>query len=112
MLPHNPLHNLDAIRESAPPITGDDIAENERSALYADHRRKQRVKNVLNWVFIVFVVITSIIAISIVSVRLLHLALPAGRQWLTADQIQSIDKLFFSGAVGGFLVSYFKRASD
>lgn len=107
------MENLNAIRaEAAPPLGGDHTAQDELRAKFHDGKRKERVKNVMNWVFIGFIIVASMIAVSVIAIRLIHLVLPAKQQWLTVDQIQGIDKLFFSGAIGGFLVNYFKRTNE
>lgn len=104
--------NLDSIQEPAHPKLNDKIAKKELQKKYGEINRSERIKNVLNWVFIIFIVIASTIAIGTVAIRLMHLAFPNKWQWLTAEQIQGIDKLFFSGAIGGFIASYFKKAND
>jgi hypothetical protein len=106
-----PLTNLDAIKELSHP-SEDSKAKQERDKYFGEHKRKERVKNVMNWVFIVFIIIVSVIATGIICIRLIHLALPAHIQWLTVEQQQGIDKLFFSGAIGGLLVSYFKKSNE
>jgi hypothetical protein len=104
--------NLDAIKEPAHPQLNDKIARKELQKKYGEMNRSERIKNVLNWVFVIFIVIAATIAIVTVAIRLLHMALPTELQWLTAEQIQGIDKLFFSGAIGGFIGSYFKKANE
>ncbi|MBP7557221.1 MAG: hypothetical protein KA821_13185 [Chitinophagaceae bacterium] len=47
-----------------------------------------------------------------IAIRLLHLILPESNKWLTDEQIQGIDKLFLSGAIGGLLTSYFKKSNE
>ncbi|MBC6400582.1 MAG: hypothetical protein GDA51_10140 [Ekhidna sp.] len=36
-------------------------------------------------------------------VRILHLLFPTNSHWLSETQIQSLDKLLFSGSIGGIL---------
>jgi len=103
---------LDTIREPIQPNYNDKIAKKERQKKFDELNRSERIKNVLNWVFVYFIIIASSVAIGTVAMRLVHLALPANLQWLTTEQIQGIDKLFFSGAIGGFIGSYFKKIND
>jgi hypothetical protein len=112
--PNNPPPpiNLGAISEPVLPIQTDRRAEEEKRANFSDLTRKERVKNVLNWVFIVFIIVASTIAVTVIAIRLVHLILPESNQWLTNEQIQGIDKLFFSGAIGGFIATYFKKSSE
>jgi hypothetical protein len=102
---------LDAITEETN-IPEDPTSKKERDKYYGEHKRKERFKNVMNWVFICFIIIISIVATGTIGVRIVHLILPPDRQWMSAEQIQGIDKLFFSGAIGGILVSYFKKVND
>lgn len=104
--------SLDKIQEPLHPNFNDKIAKKELQKKYGELNRSERVKNVLNWVFIIFIVLASTIAIATISVRLVHFALPSKWQWLTVEQIQGIDKLFFSGAIGGFITNYFRKAND
>lgn len=107
----NPVQpqQLDTVQESLLPGLDDAIAKKELRIKYGELNRTERVKNVQNWVFIVFIIIVSAIAIGTVAIRLLHLGLPPDRHWLTADQVQGIDKIFFSGTIGGLLVNYVKK---
>ncbi|RXK86249.1 hypothetical protein [Filimonas effusa] len=75
-------------------------------------KRHNTVQDVLHWVFIIFMLIVSLVATGIISCRLIHLALPDCYQWLTNEQIQGIDKLFFSGAIGGAVATYFKKVTS
>jgi hypothetical protein len=103
--------DLEAINEPSQPPGSDYKAEKEQKAYFAEHTRKQRVKTTLNYIFIAFIILTSLVAMVVICIRLIHLVLPPHLQWLTNDQIQGIDKIFFSGAIGGFLVNYFKKAN-
>lgn len=94
------------------PHPNDKIAVKELQKKYGEMNRSERTNNVLNWVFVVFLLIASSVAIGTIAVRLAHFALPEPLQWLTGEQIQGIDRLFFSGAIGGFIGSYFKNAND
>lgn len=103
--------NLGAINEPSIP-EGDYKAQKEQREVFSDHRRKERVRNTLNWIFIGFISITGVIAVSVISIRLAHLVLPQKNQWLSNDQVQVIDKVFFSGAIGGFLATYYKKVNE
>jgi hypothetical protein len=103
---------VNTVQESTEPCLNDVIAGKELKNKFGELNRAERVKNVLNWVFIIFIIIVSAIVIVTIAVRLLHLGLPLTRQWLTSEQIQGIDKLFFSGTIGGFLVNYVKKLSQ
>ena len=42
-------------------------------------------------------------------IRIIHLVLPPYILWLDADQIQVIDKMLFSGVIGGLITKYFEK---
>ena len=110
--PQSPLLNrLDAIKENTF-IPEDFKSKKELDKYYGEQNRKERLKNVINWIFIVFVCIISLVATIVIGMRLLHLVLSLERQWMTPEQLQNIDKLFFSGAIGGLLVTYLKKIND
>jgi hypothetical protein len=105
------LNNLDFIGEESSP--GEDrTSKREEEKLYGQHRRSERLSNNINIIFIIFVWVVGIIAISAIVCRLVHLVLPPQIRWLTDSDIQGIDKLFFSGAVGGLLVNQLKKIEN
>jgi len=103
---------LDSIKEEPQFDSGDKKAIKEQDKVFGEHNRSERLKNVTNWAFIFFVVVASVILVGVFAVRMAHLAISPQYQWLTNDQIQSIDKLFFSGAVGGVLANYYKKVNN
>jgi len=100
------------ITEPPPLLHNDKRARKELDAYFNEQLRKERLKNVTNWLFIFFIITAAVVATVGIAIRLLHLILPESNKWLTDEQIQGIDKLFFSGAIGGLLTSYFKKSSD
>jgi len=54
----------------------------------------------------IYVAFTAFIAVFVV--RLTHLIIPNNYHWLDELQIQNIDKIFFSGALGGVIGGYLK----
>jgi len=113
-----PIPNLISISEPGPITNSDLKAKLEAESIYASNNQSNITRTVLHQVFIWFIKVMSVIAITVISIRLVHLVLPSStehfylRQWLTSDQIQGIDKLFFSGAIGGFIGGYFKKNSN
>jgi hypothetical protein len=110
--PPSPSADFSAIQETAPPKNADSKAKKEIDTLYGEQSRREQLKNVMNVVIIIFIIIVGVIATGIVSLRLVHLVLPPKQQWMSADQLQGIDKLFFSGAIGGILVGYIRKLND
>lgn len=112
--PNQPLSEdkLRFITEPPPVICNDKRARKELDAYFNEQLRKERLKNVINWLFIFFIITAAVVATVGIAIRLLYLILPEINKWLTDEQIQGIDKLFFSGAIGGLLTSYFKKSNE
>jgi cobalamin biosynthesis protein CobD/CbiB len=102
---------LDVIRQK-PPITPDGIAQQELRKTWSKNRREESEKNILHYGILALIVCVSLVAIVAICCRLVHLILPDHIQWLTEMQVQSIDKLFFSSAIGGFVVNYLKKSGN
>lgn len=102
---------LNSIREIAP-VTPDKIADQELHKTWSRNQREEREKNAIHYGILALIVAVSVVAIITICCRLLHLMLPDRLQWLTETQIQNIDKLFFSGAIGGFVVNYIKKSGN
>lgn len=79
----------------------------------------ERERTSLSWVFLVFVWIAGVAFIYVAATRILHFALPIDANykifgilpfhtWLSKEQIQEIDKILFSGSIGGVLATYAK----
>lgn len=111
--PPMPL-DLQAISEAAPPsnIYVGNSEELERQAIEGDHKRAQQKKWHLQRIVLIFYYIAFSLVILLIAPRVLHLVLPCDCQWLTDEQIQGIDKLLFSGAIGSFIGSYLKKSID
>lgn len=106
-MPKEPPDNrFDAIGEGSPenPVP-DKEAEREEGAF----RRKELIANkVFGWgVWIIRAVAVGFLITF--AIRLGHLILPAGMRWLSAEDLQGIDKIIFSGALGGFVGRFFDK---
>ncbi len=75
------------------------------------HKRNDQLKAAFHRVAIWGINIAFFIFVCVFLIRVLHLVLPGqGRlcKWLTQEDIQGIDKLFFSGTIGGLIGRYLK----
>lgn len=84
----------------------------EQERLFSQNRRDESIKNALNRVFVWLIWAGFLGFFAVLMIRMAHLILPQHLQWLTPDQIQNIDKIIFSGAIGGFVGRYFKRYDE
>ena len=112
--PSPPFDDLSIIQESAPStnVPSDKKAELETKKYEGSVKRQEGMKNAIHQVFIVFVYIAFGIFVIVFMARVLHMIFPENWQWLSAEQVQEIDKLIFSGAIGGFIGRYFKRFNE
>ncbi|MEJ8756376.1 hypothetical protein WG947_05185 [Pontibacter sp. H259] len=83
----------------------DNLARRELSLF---EQTKTREHKSLSWIFVIFIWLVGVAFVLVVFCRLLHFVLPTGTLWLTKVQIQEIDKILFSGSIGGILVGYLK----
>ncbi|MBT1689237.1 hypothetical protein [Dawidia soli] len=90
-------------------VAHDDVTNLEVRKKFSDNKRDEEIKNTLHVTFKSFIYVAAVTLMCIFLVRMLHLALPEQCFWLTPDQIQGIDKIFFSSAIGGFIASYFNK---
>ena len=73
-----------------------------------DLKRHDKLKGVFHWVVVWGIRVAFFIFLAVFLIRVLHLVLPTCNRWLTDDDIQGIDKLFFSGTIGGVIGRYIK----
>ena len=85
-------------------------ARKEQLLLFGDKQRQEEKKQVVHDAFIRFVQIAAYVMIGVFIVRMLHFVFPANWCWLTPEQISSLDKFLFSGALGGLVVGFIKQA--
>lgn len=101
---------LDSIRDDAPQAAGDALASTEEANLLNDRKRDNSLKQNLHRVFVGFLWVAAFSFFIVLIIRIYHLIAPGGWCWIDERGIQGIDKLIFSGTIGGFVGRYFKRA--
>ena len=106
--PHKRIE-LDLVGEGNRDIGVDDKSNLELKKKFSQHLRDEEIRKTLHFVFRGFIYIAAIALTTVFLIRITHLVIPECWFWLTADQIQGIDKIFFSSAIGGFIASYFSR---
>lgn len=97
------------VQEPDVPPPPDEKARLEQNEQYNNHKRKESARTNLHKVLVGGLWISFIGFVIVFAVRVFHFILPHCWEWLTAEQLQGIDKLIFSGAIGGFVGSYFKK---
>lgn len=98
---------LERIRERRK-VGSDTLAKKEKKDLEGDAKRVEEFKEAFHKIFIWTVRILFGLGIAVVIVRIYHLLAPYSWQWLCETQISNLDKILFSGAIGGFVGKYFK----
>lgn len=95
----------------------DEASKKEAQVLFGDKRRNETLKEVVHGVFIWFIRIAAFSFMLVLLVRVLHFILPEAKAessgwwphgWLSETQLQAVDKLFFSGAMGAMISRYLK----
>ena len=123
-----PAEPIAAVAEAGLSVIGADLPPSkslpsdsaESKELYgSDKQRQERIKEVFHWAFLALLVVAALVFILVFVVRALHFILPdntaenAGHGphcWLDERQLQSIDKFFFSGALGALVSRYLGSA--
>lgn len=101
--------DVSIIVESSEEFSPADLRRGELEAISMQLEKERRrlyhvIFKLLTWVgFITFV--------AVLLIRVWHLVTPESLQWLGTEHIQEIDKIIFSGAIGGFVGSNFKKFS-
>ena len=95
-----------------PKVEVSSVAQYEQEAFVKKHKRDEKTKDHLHYVFVALIWVAFLSFIAVFFIRVLHFVLPDSWQWLSEDQVQGIDKLIFSGAIGGFIGRYFKRFNE
>lgn len=72
----------------------DDISKAKKATSLAIHK-------VFNWIIPIAISLAFSIFVIVLGVYVAHLVLPAKCRWLTADELQHIHNMLFSGVVGG-----------
>lgn len=123
-----PAEPIAAIAEAGLNVIGGDLplpksvpsdTKETKELFGSEQRRQERIKRVFHWAFVVLLVVAAAVFILVFVVRALHFILPdntaenAGHYphcWLDERQLQSIDKFFFSGALGALISRYLGSA--
>lgn len=95
-----------------PKVEVSSVAKYEHEAFVKKHKRDEKTKDHLHYASVVFIWVAFLTFIVVFFIRVLHFVLPESAQWMSDDQVQGIDKLIFSGAIGGFIGRYFKRFNE
>jgi hypothetical protein len=92
-------------------MTGPGIIPEDKRSRSEDKEfyRSEKLKDHLHVIFTVFIYIAFSFLLIVFAIRLMHLVFPSNWYWLESDQVQTIDKVFFSGAIGSILGGYFKE---
>lgn len=90
------------------PLT-DISSNNEKDFLYDAKRREETLKVVVHYITIIAILIVFLVVLIVFLIRVSHFIIPNNWRWLTDEQIQTVDKFFFSGALGGILTRHVGR---
>ena len=74
-----------------------------------DFRRRQRLKDAVNWLFVGMVSVGGLALILLFGTWVAHLFLPDQYHWISADQVDRIQVILFSGTISSLLTLVGKR---
>lgn len=98
--------DLDKIKAEEPNSKGDSISKKEEIFFFKEKQRDDNAKGHQHKLFVMSLYIIFFIGLSLIFIRSLMLVLPENYRWLTETQIQSMDKLLFSGSLGTIFGKY------
>jgi len=103
--PQQILENLDFVRESIAPETDwvSILSGQESKKLFEEEERAGLLQQEFHNLLIYGIRISFAIVTVVLFIRIAHLVLPKKWMWLEADDLQSLDKFFFSGTLGGII---------
>ncbi len=103
----------DALKKDTRVNTNDINAVKELQEL-EEEKQKGQITKVKHRLLVFSIYILWIIAVIILIIRLLHFITPedAKVNYLTDDQIQIIDRVLFSGAIGSWMTKYGQKVFD
>ena len=80
----------------------------EESEIFNEQNKRSKNKH-KHIVFIVSLYVLMALAILVMLLRSYHFVAPLSWQWMDSEQLQALDKLLFTGAVGSILGRYGKN---
>ena len=95
--------SINLVREPNPPSYSDKRAKLEEDKYFNQSRRDEATKKHVHIAIIAMLWVTFSAFSIVFLIRIIHLIIPLNYHWLDANQLQGIDKLIFSGAIGGFI---------
>ena len=81
----------------------DPVSQKEDTKLFGDNKRREEFKQWFHRFFIFFLSIGFLLLVAVLVTRMVHLIIPTCYHWLNKEQITALDKLLFSGALGGLI---------
>jgi hypothetical protein len=110
-----PLHNtsttdLQSIQQAPPAI--EELNDNRAQAEAGEFKRTESQKNVWNFALIWSVRVAVLLFLSVLAIRAFHMIAPHNWEWLDEKDLQEIDKIVFSGTIGGFIGNYLRKSSE
>ena len=71
--------------------------------LFNAKKRQEALKVVIHYITKIAVIVIFIVLVIVFIIRVAHFIIPEEWHWLTDVQLQTLDKFFFSGALGGIM---------
>jgi len=98
MANNNELENI--VAETAP---ADLKSSQEAEFLYREKKREEDLRVILHYITKIALVVVFVVIVIVLLIRVAHFILPLSCKWLDDNQLQTLDKFFFSGAIGSLL---------
>jgi hypothetical protein len=108
-----PLHSSNDLQAIQQPLPGiENLNDNRARGEEAEFNRNERQKNVWNFALIWSVRVAVVLFLAVLAIRAFHMIAPHHWEWLDEKDLQEIDKIVFSGTIGGFIGNYLRKSSE
>jgi|GEM_PF-3550724 len=104
----NPESEFEKLKDIKDEPSGSlDNAKKEALVLEGDSQRNEQLKKESHKLLIVFIKLVFFLGVIVLIIRIYHLVTFSDYMWLSEDQINNIDRILFSGTIGGLVGKYF-----
>jgi len=99
------INNIDSQSDASPSNSNALSSAREEKELF-DIRNDAKINKHKNIVLIISIYLMFLIATIAIIIRAFHLFAPSTWTWLNENELNTFDKLIFSGVIGGVLTKY------
>lgn len=81
----------------------------EDTYLFDARKREEALKIVIHYITKTALIVIFTVLVTVFLIRIGHFIIPENLRWLSETQLQTLDKFFFSGALGGIMTKHISK---